>query len=59
MRDSAVEINLVWLLSLNEKLFRLVAFLSWEDLVNLGGSNRQWAIDCQKFWLVDEAVNTC
>jgi hypothetical protein len=45
MRNSTVEIDLVWLLGLNEDNLGLVALLSWKDLISLGCGDGKGTLD--------------
>lgn len=54
MLGSRKQVNLVRLLGLGEDLFRLVALLSWEDGVRLGGGDGQGATDGGQFILFDK-----
>lgn len=46
VNDTAVKVNLVWLLGLNEDGLGFVALLRGEDLVCFCGCDRQRAVDC-------------
>ena len=45
MNDTAVEIDLIRLLGLDEDCFRLMALLSGKDLIGFGGSDRKRPLD--------------
>jgi hypothetical protein len=56
VNDTAVQIDLIRLLGLNEDLLGLVAFLGGEDLVGFCGCDGERAGNCCEFRFVDEAV---
>ena len=56
MDNTAVKVNLVWLLGLHEDGFRLVALLGWEDLVGFSGCDGEGAIDGGELRFFDESV---
>lgn len=54
MHDSAVQVDLIWLLGLDEEFLGSMAFLGGEDVVGFGCGNREWTGDCEELVFFDE-----
>ena len=55
MHNSTIQVNLVWLLGLNQDFFGLVTLLGGEDLVGFGGGDGEGSFDGAEFGFFDEA----
>jgi len=52
--NTTVQVDLVWLLSLNQDCFGLVTLIGGEDLVGLGGGDGEGPFDGTEFIFFDK-----